>query len=136
MALVGVLAPTECAGSLRWPFIPRRRARDFQPVGHPFPHARFVPERAVRFVLTMLGAFCTFRTMDTFTDLIDLWPSLSDFAAGAGITYGHAQQMKRRENVPAAYWRALLVDADRRGFAEVTERALINLAAERASRAA
>lgn len=40
--------------------------------------------------------------------LIERWPSLSDFARDAGVSYGAAKQMRRRGSIPVIYWPALL----------------------------
>lgn len=40
--------------------------------------------------------------------LIDRWPSLSDFARDAGVTYGAAKQMRRRGSIAIPYWRPLI----------------------------
>lgn len=48
--------------------------------------------------------------------IIDLWPSLADFAADAGVTYGAAKQMRRRGSIPLKYWAALLKGAEPRAF--------------------
>lgn len=41
-------------------------------------------------------------------DVIDRWPTLSDFARDAGVSYGAAKQMRRRSSIPVQYWPALI----------------------------
>ena len=43
------------------------------------------------------------------------WPSFEDFASGAGVTYGTAQQWRLRDSLPAAYDFAIATDAAKRG---------------------
>lgn len=40
--------------------------------------------------------------------IIDRWPTLSDFAKAAGVSYGAAKQMRRRNSIPVQYWPALI----------------------------
>jgi hypothetical protein len=47
--------------------------------------------------------------------IIDSWPSLSDFAKDAGVSYGAAKQMRRRNSIPVQYWAALVIAAKARG---------------------
>lgn len=74
--------------------------------------------------------------METFGDVIALWPSLSDLAGDAGVTYGVAKQWRWRDSIPAAHWAALVDAARNRGFSEVTTERLAEIARIRAERAA
>lgn len=60
---------------------------------------------------------------------VDLWPSLADFAADIGVTYGTAKGIRHRERrglgiVPDCYWRRAVAGAEARGIAGVTLEAL------------
>jgi len=48
------------------------------------------------------------------TQIIDLWPSLSDFAADLRVPYGTAKAMRRRGSIPASYWAAVVARAQDR----------------------
>jgi len=67
--------------------------------------------------------FCTLLCM-THADIINLWPSLSDFAADLSIEYGTAKAMRRRGSIPSEYWLALVRCAERRNINDVTLEAL------------
>ncbi|OJU37177.1 MAG: hypothetical protein BGN94_08175 [Rhizobiales bacterium 68-8] len=60
----------------------------------------------------------------THSDLINLWPTLADFAADIGVEYGTAKAMRRRSSVPSEYWLSMVRSADGRGIAGVTLEAL------------
>lgn len=66
---------------------------------------------------------CTSPCM-THADLINLWPSLADFAADIGVEYGTAKAMRRRSSIPSEYWLAMVRSADVRTIAGVTLEAL------------
>lgn len=59
----------------------------------------------------------------THTAMIGLWPSLTDFAADIGVSYGTAKAMRRRGSIPAEYWKAVVEGARRRDL-DVTFEAL------------
>ena len=69
--------------------------------------------------------------MQTFTQVIDRWPNLSDFAQDAGVDYGTAKQMRRRDSIAAEYWPAIIDGARRRTFDDVTLELLAQLAARK-----
>jgi hypothetical protein len=58
------------------------------------------------------------------TEIIDKWPSLSDFAADLAIPYGTAKAMRRRGSIPASYWAAVVKRAGQRSIDGVTLEAL------------
>jgi hypothetical protein len=60
----------------------------------------------------------------THTEIINLWPTLSDFADDLGIAYGTAKAMRRRASIPVDYWRLAVAKAAERGIAGVTLDAL------------
>jgi hypothetical protein len=74
--------------------------------------------------------------MESFGDVIALWPSLSDLAADAGVAYGVAKQWRMRDSIPAPHWAALVDAARNRGFSEVTTARLAEIARLRAERVA
>lgn len=49
------------------------------------------------------------------------WPSFEDFASDAGVTYGAAQQMRRRNSITPAYFTAIAEGAARRGIGAKTK---------------
>lgn len=68
----------------------------------------------------------------THANMINLWPSLSAFAADLGIQYGTAKAIRRRNSIPAEYWLLAVAKADGRGIAGVSLDALARaVAAER-----
>jgi len=62
----------------------------------------------------------------THGDIINLWPSLSDFADDMGVQYGTAKAMRRRGTIPTQYFNAVVRSASLRGFDSVTLEALVN----------
>lgn len=67
------------------------------------------------------------------TDLINLWPSLADFAADISVPYGTAKAMRRRGAIPDAYWLIIVQRAAVRGLSGVTLEALASAVAIRQS---
>lgn len=66
---------------------------------------------------------CTLRFM-THTDLINLWPSLAEFALDLGVEYGTAKAMRRRSSIPSEYWITMVRSAEGREIAGVNLEAL------------
>lgn len=62
--------------------------------------------------------------------LINLWPSLSDFADDIGVAYETAKAMRRRGSVPGGYWIRMVEAAQRRGIEGVTLRRIAEVAAQ------
>ena len=56
----------------------------------------------------------------THEHIINLWPSLSDFAADIRVAYGTAKAMRRRGSIPPQYWAALINKAVERGIKPVS----------------
>lgn len=81
------------------------------------------------------GMICTLWRM-THADLINLWPSLSDFAADLSVEYGTAKAMRRRSSIPSEYWLALVKAAETREIAGVNLEALAAAVAASTERAA
>lgn len=71
---------------------------------------------------------CTLCAM-THADIINSWPSLSEFAADLSVEYGTAKAMRRRSSIPAKYWPAVVTKAAEREIDGVTAEALMNGAA-------
>lgn len=73
----------------------------------------------------------------THTDIINKWPSLTEFAADLAVEYGTAKAMRRRGSIPAKYWLLVVTKATERGLAGVSHEALtIGAAAPAATEAA
>lgn len=62
-------------------------------------------------------------------ELINLWPSLSDFADDIGVPYMTAKGMRRRGSVPAGYWLAMEEAASARGIEGISVRRLAEMVA-------
>lgn len=60
----------------------------------------------------------------THADLINLWPSISEFAADLSVEYGTAKAMRRRSSIPSEYWLAVVRSAEARGIVGVSLEAL------------
>lgn len=60
----------------------------------------------------------------THADIINLWPSLSDFAADLSVGYGTAKAMRRRSSIPPEYWMNVVRAAEARSLDGVTLEAL------------
>lgn len=65
----------------------------------------------------------------THADLINLWPSLSDFAEDIGVSYETAKAMRRRSSVPGRYWKTMVDRAAERTLDGVSLEALAEGAA-------
>lgn len=66
----------------------------------------------------------------THVQIINLWPSLSDFASDIGVQYGTAKAMRRRGSVPPEHWLCMTVKAAERGIAGVSLEALASAVAK------
>lgn len=66
--------------------------------------------------------------MKTFREVIDLWPSISAFAADIGVSYVTAQVMRHRNSIAAKHWRSVVESAEERGL-DVTYELLASLKA-------
>lgn len=71
--------------------------------------------------------------MKSFRDIIDLWPSLSDFAADIGVKYGTAQVMRFRSQLRDEHWVRVVAAAEKRGL-PVTYQTLAEIAAGKKAR--
>lgn len=78
--------------------------------------------------LTYQGMICTFAHM-SHSDLINLWPSIGDFAADLGVEYGTAKAMRRRSSIPPEYWLSMVAASSARGIKGISLDALAQAAA-------
>lgn len=73
--------------------------------------------------------------MNSFSDIISLWPSAEALAGDLGLPGenpgGTVRAWKRRDNIPSEYWDDLVLCAQRRGFHEVSAELLLRVAALR-----
>ncbi|MBE0530262.1 MAG: hypothetical protein IH626_05500 [Rhodospirillales bacterium] len=69
--------------------------------------------------------------MQTFSDIIDLWPTAEVFASDVGINGALARQWRRRNNIPAAHWARVVDAASVRGYPGVTLEMMAAMAAGR-----
>jgi hypothetical protein len=63
----------------------------------------------------------------SFTDIIGLWPSLSDLAREMGAPAASVRQWKVRDRIPATWWDSLLTAATKRKFRNVNASLLLTL---------
>lgn len=68
--------------------------------------------------------------MTTFLDIIELWPSVSDFAADIGIEESHARTIKVRNSISPTHWPKLVEAAAARNI-PITHAALAEAYAAR-----
>lgn len=87
------------------------------------------------FLLDSAGMLCTLCSM-THADIINLWPSLSEFADDLSVAYGTAKAMRRRASIPPMYWTCIVRKAGERGFEGVTLEALAEAVSANAETAA
>jgi hypothetical protein len=69
--------------------------------------------------------------MESFADVINLWPSLSRFAADVGVSYGVAKQWRRRNSIPSERWAELLWAAELRAIDGLSANLLTKIAARK-----
>ena len=65
--------------------------------------------------LDTAGIICTLACM-THADIINKWPSLSDFADDLAVEYGTAKAMRRRASIPVNHWPKVMAKAAARGI--------------------
>ena len=70
-------------------------------------------------------------SMDTFSDVINRWPSLNEFASDIGVEYVTAQVMRWRNSINSRHWSAVVAAAASRGFDGITLEALASIKAGR-----
>lgn len=70
---------------------------------------------------------------DSFVSIINLWPTLQDFADDIGVPYVNANLMRQRDSIAADHWAAMVDAARRRGIKGVSTDRLARLKAEKAA---
>jgi hypothetical protein len=66
----------------------------------------------------------------THSDIINLWPSLSEFAGDIGVEYGTAKAMRRRSSIPVEYWPKVIGKAAERSIDGITPESMLKAVAE------
>ena len=74
--------------------------------------------------------------MQNFTDIIQAFGGPTKMAQAIEIPPGHAQTMKNRNSIPAAYWPAIVRAARERRIRGVTHEALAGIAKTRQTKRA
>jgi len=75
--------------------------------------------------------------MQTYRDVIELWPSRDAFAADIGVSSEAARKMWERDRIAPEYWTATVGAAAARRYRGITTNVLAQIAASRrASQAA
>lgn len=69
-------------------------------------------------------------------DIINAWPTLSDFAAEIGVTYGAAKAMRRRGRIGIEHVDAVVSAAEARGLAGISAELIARLVSARRAAAA
>ena len=69
--------------------------------------------------------------MDSFTALIERWPTITTFAKDIGVVPQQGYNMSRRNSIPADYWTATIIAAGERGIDGVDWEMLAGLRAKR-----
>jgi hypothetical protein len=69
--------------------------------------------------------------MNSFSEVLALWPTLSELAADLDLPYGVVKQWRRRNSIPSDKWQALVLAAQRRGHRRITAELLTSIAARR-----
>lgn len=71
--------------------------------------------------------------METFADIIGLWPTAESLGDDIGQTGLVVRAWKRRNNIPSEHWASVIRAAASRGLDGVTAEALTDLAARRSA---
>jgi len=67
--------------------------------------------------------------MNSFADIIDLWPSAVELARDIGVSPGNVRAMKRLDSISAKYFVAIVAAAHYRGYEAVSYELMARLAA-------
>lgn len=82
-------------------------------------------------VLAIYRTICTIWPMQmNHSDIINLWPTLMEFASDMGVDWQKARGWKRRNSIPTKYWPGLIESARKRK-AYVSPEILMMAAAQR-----
>lgn len=65
----------------------------------------------------------------SFAEIIDLWPSIEEFASDVGVPFHTARNWRARGSIPAYRW-AAIIDSGRRRKIKVTSEQLTRIAAQ------
>lgn len=77
----------------------------------------------------MRYARCIVTGMNTFTDVINRWETVADFAADLCIPYQTGAAWRQRNSIPAQRWGSVVSAAAKRGFFDVTVELLASISA-------
>lgn len=69
--------------------------------------------------------------LETFSAVIDRWPTQAILADDTGATPGMVKQWKYRDNIPPEYWLRVAAAAKRRKFYGISLNGLAEIAARR-----
>lgn len=78
----------------------------------------------------MTGCHIFLGIMKNFSDVIDLWPSITELATDIGEKPNLVSQWRKRKSIPSERWLALIAAAERRGY-PVDAMVLANLSSRR-----
>lgn len=62
-----------------------------------------------------------------FTDLINQWPNLSDFATDLGCKYQTARKMKERNSIASIHWKKLIEASKKQGISGISYEWLVGV---------
>ncbi|CAB4196133.1 hypothetical protein UFOVP1299_57 [uncultured Caudovirales phage] len=54
--------------------------------------------------------------MNTFCEIMALWPNRAELQRDCGVKYTTAQQWWSRNSIPSKYWMVLIASAEKRGL--------------------
>lgn len=66
--------------------------------------------------------------MNSFEQIINAWPSIGEFANDMGVNVETARGWRKRDSIPAKYWKRLLNKASQRNIS-ISADILVDLAA-------
>lgn len=70
------------------------------------------------------------------SDIIDMWPTIAEFASDVRVEYQAARKMHERDSINSKHWYRVIEAAKLREYSNVTLEALANYKAKRKSKAA
>lgn len=68
--------------------------------------------------------------MQSFKDVIEKWPNISEFGNDIGVDDNHARTMKQRDSIPAKYWVRVVEGAQRRKIDGINHEVLAHLSSQ------
>ncbi|HAU29826.1 MAG TPA: hypothetical protein DCW68_06950 [Rhodospirillaceae bacterium] len=69
--------------------------------------------------------------MQTYSEIINKWPSIADFAVDVDVYVGLAAVWKHRNSIPPRYWQAIVSAASARGIEGVSIELFATIAASK-----